>query len=86
MSRHGHPLAKSANLGWCSQEADAPAVTNMASMTIQDFGAKVRQLSTIVDPAYRTALYSEVLTTLHNEAIFVPLAGEERIGGGFVVG
>ena len=74
--------------GWCSQESDAPAVTNMASMTINEFGTKVRQLSTIVDPAARTALYSEVLTTLHNEAIFLPLTAKrntavtsKRVGG-----
>ena len=79
---HGHVS------GWCSQEADAPAVTNMASMTVQEFGAKVRQLSTIIDPAARTALYSEVLTTLHNEAIFLPLTAKrqtaainKRVGG-----
>ena len=64
--------------GWCSQEADAPAVTNMASMTINEFGTKVRQLSTTVDPAARTALYSEVLTTLHNEAIFLPLTAKRN--------
>ena len=74
--------------GWCSQESDAPAVTNMASMDITTFGTKVRQLSTTVDPANRTALYSEVLTTLHNEAIFLPLTAKrntavtsKRVGG-----
>jgi ABC-type transport system substrate-binding protein len=64
--------------GWCSQEADAPAVTNMASMTIQAFGNNVRALSTTIDTTAREALYETVLTTLHNEAIFLPLTAKRQ--------
>ena len=63
---------------WCSQEADAAAVKNMAGMTLHDFVAKVRSLSTTVDKAARQALYTEVLTTLHDEAIFLPLTGKRQ--------
>ena len=69
---HGHIS------GWCSQEADAPAVTNMASMDIQTFGANVRDLSTTIDKTARDALYKTVLTTLHNEAIFLPLTAKRQ--------
>lgn len=64
--------------GWCSAEADAPAVSNMASMSVSDFAGKVRSLSTTVDKAAREALYTEVLTTLHNEAIFLPLTAKRQ--------
>jgi len=63
---------------WCSAEADAPAVTNMESMPLEDFASKVRSLSTIVDPTAREDLYSEVLTTLHDEAIFMPLTAKRQ--------
>jgi ABC-type transport system substrate-binding protein len=69
---HGHLS------GWCSAEADAPAVTNMESMDITTFGNKVRSLSTIIDRTAREAAYTEVLTTLHNEAIFVPLTAKRQ--------
>lgn len=64
--------------GWCSGEADAPAVSNMASMTQDDFVDKVRALSTTVDKTAREALYSEVLTALHDEAIFLPLTAKRQ--------
>lgn len=63
---------------WCSAEADAPAVSNMASMDVATFNSKVRSLSTTVDPTERTALYSEVLKTLHDEAIFLPLTAKRQ--------
>lgn len=79
---HGHLS------GWCSAEADAPAVTNMASMTVVDFANNVRALSNTIDVTARDALYSTVLTTLHNEAIFLPLTAKRqtavtntRVGG-----
>lgn len=69
---HGHEK------GWCSQESDAPAVTNMETMVLDDFRTKVRSLSTTVDPTARQDLYNEVLTTLHNEAIFLPLTAKRQ--------
>jgi ABC-type transport system substrate-binding protein len=78
--------------GWCSQESDAPAVTNMASMDIQTFGTTVRSLSTEMDKTTRDGLYSTVLTTLHNEAIFLPLTAKRQTAvtntgvGGFKFG
>ena len=64
--------------GWCSAEADAPAVTNMESMDIMTFGNKVQALSTIMDKTTRDAEYATVLTTLHNEAIFLPLTAKRQ--------
>jgi len=65
--------------GWCSQEADAPAVSNMASMPLSTFVNKVRTLSSIVDQTEREAAYTEVLTVLHDEAIFLPLTAKRQI-------
>jgi len=64
--------------GWCSQEADAPAVSNMQSMDYPTFVTKVRSLSTTLDASARQAAYTEVLTTLHNEAIFLPLTAKRQ--------
>jgi len=64
--------------GWCSGEADAPAVSNMASMDVATFSDKVRSLSTTIDKTAREALYSEVLTTLHDEAIFLPITAKRQ--------
>jgi len=64
--------------GWCSQEADAPAVSNMESMTLADFATKVRALSNEPDLTTREGLYTEVLTTLHDEAIFLPLTARRQ--------
>merc|ERR1740138_1897600 len=58
---------------WGSGEADAVATTNMASVSAADFKTKVRKLSTIADDGARRAAYSEVLTILNNEAVFLPL-------------
>lgn len=74
--------------GWCSAESDAPAVTNMESMTIQQFGTNVRDISTVMDKTARDNKYKLVLETLHNEAIFLPLTAKRqtavtntRVGG-----
>jgi ABC-type transport system substrate-binding protein len=40
---------------------------------------KVRNLSTIIDTTARQALYTEVLTTLHDEAIFLPITAKRQI-------
>jgi len=64
--------------GWCSQEADAPAVSNMESMNYATFVDRVRNLSTILDATARQAAYTEVLTTLHNEAIFLPMTHKRQ--------
>eukprot|EP00966_Prymnesium_polylepis_P093600 2166144-Prymnesium_polylepis.3 len=45
--------------GWCSQEADAPAVSNMQSMDYPTFVTKVRSLSTTLDASARQAAYTE---------------------------
>lgn len=69
---------------WCSQEADAPAIKNMETMSIEDFVAKVRGtggsggMSNIVDPVAREAVYTEVLTALHGEAVFLPLTAKRQ--------
>ena len=71
---------------WCSQEADAPAVKNMETMTIEDFVTKIRGtgsprsggMSNIRDPVEREAVYTDVLTTLHDEAIFLPLTAKRQ--------
>ena len=64
--------------GWCSAEADAPAVSNMVSMDYSTFVTKVRSLSTTLDATARQALYTEVLTALHDEAIFLPLTSKQQ--------
>ena len=64
--------------GWCSQEADAPAVTNMASMDYRDVRTRSAPSRRSIDPTAREALYTEVLTTLHNEAIFLPLTAKRQ--------
>ena len=64
--------------GWCSAEADAPAVSNMVSMDYSTFVTKVRSLSTTLDATARQALYTEVLTALHDEAIFLPLTAKQQ--------
>ena len=73
---------------WCSGESDAPAVINMKSMTFSDFKTNVRALSTIEDKAAREKKYSDVLTALHDEAIFLPITAKrqtavtnKRVGG-----
>ena len=69
---------------WCSEEADAAAVKNMEGMKVEDFVAKVRGtggtggMSNIVDPVAREAVYTEVLTALHDEAIFLPLTAKRQ--------
>jgi len=59
---------------WCSAEADAPAVINMESMSKSDFNSKVRALGTFTDKAERQSKYTEILSTLHAEAIFLPVS------------
>ena len=63
---------------WCSGESDAPAVINMEGMSFSQFRTNVRQLSTIQDSTQRENLYSSVLTTLHDEAIFVPITAKRQ--------
>ena len=64
---------------WGSGEADAVATTNMASVSAADFKTKVRKLSTIADDGARRAAYSEVLTILNNEAVFLPLTRKKNV-------
>ena len=64
---------------WCSQESDAPAVMNMESMPFEEFRAHVRALSTFYDDDERQAQYDLVLTTLHDEAIFLPLTAMRQL-------
>ena len=69
---------------WCSQEADAPAIKNMEGMDIDEFVSLVRGtdgtggMSNIKDPVAREAVYTKVLTTLHDEAIFLPLTAKRQ--------
>ena len=64
---------------WCSGESDAPAVMNMESMPFEEFRTHVRALSTFYDDDERQAQYDLVLTTLHDEAIFLPLTYRKNI-------
>ena len=63
---------------WCSAESDAPAVINMESMSFADFRTNVRALSTTEDYTARDNLYSQVLTALHDEAIFLPITAKKQ--------
>ena len=69
---------------WCSKEADAPAIKNMEGMAIDEFVSLVRGtggtggMSNIVDPVEREKVYTKVLTTLHDEAIFLPLTAKRQ--------
>merc|ERR1711988_1610184 len=47
-------------------------------MDANTFVSKVRDLSTTVYSTARTALYTEVLTALHDEAIFLPLTAKRQ--------
>jgi len=64
---------------WGSGEADAVATSNLATMPKAQFVSNVRALSTTTDLTARQALYTNVLTTLHDEAIFVPLSAKHQI-------
>ena len=64
---------------WCSGESDAPAVINMESMSFGDFRTKVQGLSTIESKTEREAAYSEILTTLHDEAVFLPITAKRQV-------
>ena len=63
---------------WCSGESDRPAVQNMDSMTITQFTTAVRGLSNIQDKSARETAYSNILTTLHDEAIFLPITAKRQ--------
>jgi len=63
---------------WCSGESDAPAVINMESMSFSQFRTNVRALSTTQDKTARENLYSSVLTTLHDEAVFLPITAKKQ--------
>ena len=65
--------------GYCSSEADAPAISGMSTMSFTTFTTKARALSTIMSKTARTTAYDEVLTTLHNEAIFLPLTEKRNV-------
>ena len=64
--------------GWCSMEADAPAVSNMSTMDYATFAKKVRGLSNIEDATQREGNYTEIFQTLHDEAIFLPLTAKRQ--------
>ena len=64
---------------WGSGEADAVATTNMETMSKAVFKSNVRALSQTTDATARQALYTTVLTTLHEEAVFVPLTAKHQI-------
>merc|ERR1719446_72123 len=64
---------------WGSGEADAVATSNLASMTKPDLNALMLSLSTTTDPVARQDAYTNVLTTLHNEAVFLPLTAKRNV-------
>jgi hypothetical protein len=59
-------------------EADAVAVSNMQDYSTATFATNVRGMSNVVDPVAREAVYTEVLTALHDEAIFLPLTAKRQ--------
>ena len=64
---------------WGSGEADAVSTRNLQTMTRRSFIDKVRGLSKNKDAAARTEEYKSLLTTLHNEAVFLPITRKRNI-------
>ena len=64
---------------WGSGEADAVATTNLAAKTAIEFKNEVRALSEIEDDSARQTAYTSLLTTLHSEAVFMPLTRKQNI-------
>jgi len=64
---------------WGSGEADAVSTRNLQTMTRRAFIDKVRGLSKNKDAAARTEEYKSLLTTLHNEAVFLPITRKRNI-------
>ena len=64
---------------WGSGEADAVATTNLAAKTAAQFKTEVRALSEIEDDSARQTAYTSLLTTLHTEAVFMPLTRKQNI-------
>ena len=77
---------------WGSGEADAVSTRNLATMPRRAFIDNVRGLSKTKDAAARTNAYKSLLTTLHNEAVFLPITRKRNIAvinkrvGGFRFG
>jgi len=64
---------------WGSGEADAVATSNLLSKTADEFKTEVRGLSKIAGDAARQAAYDSLLTTLHEEAVFLPLTRKKNV-------
>eukprot|EP00966_Prymnesium_polylepis_P047290 1094830-Prymnesium_polylepis.2 len=47
-------------------------------MTKGDLNTKIRGLSAIVDATARQTAYAEVMKTLHDEAVFLPLTAKRN--------
>jgi ABC-type transport system substrate-binding protein len=59
-------------------EVWSEATNYLSSMSKAELNDKITSLSTIVDEAARKAAYRDVLTTLHEEAIFLPLTAKRN--------
>uniref|UniRef100_A0A7S2CRM7 Solute-binding protein family 5 domain-containing protein n=1 Tax=Octactis speculum TaxID=3111310 RepID=A0A7S2CRM7_9STRA len=64
---------------WGSGEPDTAATLNMEGMNKTDFYKLIRSLSAITDADARQNAYTEVLTLLNEEAIFLPLTHKRNI-------
>ena len=51
----------------------------MQSLDFETYRTDVRGLSNIVDRAARTFAYTSLLTTLHDEAVFLPISAKHHI-------
>jgi nickel transport system substrate-binding protein len=64
---------------WGSGEADAVATSNLPSLPKDLLVKKINQLSSTIDNNARQKLYTEVLTSLHKEAVFLPLSAKRNV-------
>ena len=62
-----------------SGEADAVVTSNMATVTKAQLNTLVSQIGTTIDDTRRQELYTQVLTSYHNEAIFLPISSKKNI-------
>ena len=51
----------------------------MQSLDFESYRTDVRGLSNIADRTARTAAYTSLLTTLHDEAVFLPISAKHHI-------
>jgi hypothetical protein len=64
---------------WGSGEPDAAACSNLEGMDLADFRSTVRALATITDEVEQQDAYTDVLTLLNEEAVFLPISHKRQI-------